>query len=248
MKYLKLIIITLIILNFNSCKKEQSTTQETSTETVSAETENTHLSAEDFSKKISENADAIVLDVGTPQEFLGGHILNAQNISISDDFENRITNLDHNKPVFVYCLSGARSANAAEILQNQGFTKVYNLEAGILSWRAANLPETTDNTVPDNGMTKQDFEKELNTDKMVLVDFYADWCEPCKKMKPYIDEISESMKQQVKVVRINADENKELCKEMNINALPVIKVYKNNAVVWEKIGFVPKEEVLKYLK
>lgn len=237
------------MMSFTSCKKEQPV--ETTIETVSAEeTGVINLSAMDFSQKISENSDAIILDVRTPQEFLGGHIANAQNMNINDDFEEKIKNLDHNKPVFVYCLSGARSSAASQILLNQGFSKIYNLGAGMMDWRAENLPETTDNKVANasKGMTKQDFEKAITSDKIVLVDFYADWCEPCKKMKPYLDEISETMKDNVKVVRINADENKELCKEMNVTALPVLKVYKNNAVVWEKLGFVPKEEVLKNLK
>ncbi len=59
-----------------------------------------------------------------------------------------------------------------------------------------------------------------------IIDFYADWCKPCKMMKPYLDEISEEMKDKVVVYRINADDNPELCKDLAVEALPTIFIYK----------------------
>jgi thioredoxin len=96
-------------------------------------------------------------------------------------------------------------------------------------------------------MTKAQFDAMLVTDKVVLVDFYADWCGPCKKMKPYLEEIKSEMADQVLLIRINADDNQALCKEMKIDALPVLLVYKKQVLTWKNLGFIEKEEVVKEL-
>jgi thioredoxin len=123
------------------------------------------------------------------------------------------------------------------------------MDGGIMKWRGSNMPETTD--IPKattTGMTQADFTKLTNSNKIVLVDFYADWCGPCKKMKPYLEEISKDMADKVEVVRINSDDNQELCKLLNIDALPTLQVYKKNKMTWSNIGFIEKAEVIKQLK
>jgi thioredoxin len=125
---------------------------------------------------------------------------------------------------------------------------VYELSGGIMKWRGVNLPETTENTVVSNGMSKQQFDALLLSDKLVLIDFYADWCAPCKKMKPYLDEISNDMADKVVVIRINADDNQSLCKDLKIDALPVLHLYKNKTPIWTNTGFIEKAEVVKQLK
>lgn len=235
-KYLSIILATVIFL-FNSCTNGQSTPS------------NSSVSAIEFSKKITELPDAIIVDVRTPGEFSQGHLKNAVNYNISSsEFENQIASLNKLKPVLVYCLSGSRSTYAARYMKSKGFNEVYELNGGMMKWRAANLPETTENATATTGISKQQFDKLLVTDKLVLIDYYADWCAPCKKMKPYLDEIAKDMADKVVVVRINADENKALCKEMKIDALPVLQIYKNKILVWSNAGFIEKEEVVKQLK
>jgi thiol-disulfide isomerase/thioredoxin len=68
----------------------------------------------------------------------------------------------------------------------------------------------TANTTLLSGLTKAKYDALLKTDKIVLVDFYADWCGPCKKMKPSIEEIAEEMKDKVVVMRIDADQNPDI--------------------------------------
>jgi len=133
-------------------------------------------------------------------------------------------------------------------MRSDGFKEVYELTGGIMEWRAADLPETTNSTTESTGMSKQQFDALLNSDKLVLVDFYADWCAPCKKMKPYLDEISTEMEDKVVVVRINADDNKQLCKDLKIHALPVLQLYKNKSMTWANTGFIGKEEVVKQIQ
>jgi thioredoxin len=133
-------------------------------------------------------------------------------------------------------------------MRSDGFTQVYEMDGGIMKWRGANLPETTSNTTASTGMTKQQFDALLNSDKLVLIDFYADWCAPCKKMKPYLDEISKDMVSTVTVIRINADDNQTLCKDLKIDALPVLQLYKNKSLTWTNTGFIDKAEVIKQLQ
>ncbi len=208
-----------------------------------------NLAANDFSEKIKEQPSAPIVDVRTPEEFIKGHLVNAKNIDWNNtDFDTKIATLDKSKPVFIYCLSGGRSSSAATKMRNDGFKEVYELTGGIMKWRAANLPETTDNASSSSGMTKSQFDELLNSDKIIVIDFYADWCTPCKKMKPYLEEITKKMADKVNVIRINADDNQDLCKELKIDALPFLQVYRNKQLTWNNAGFLEKEEVLKHLK
>lgn len=234
----QLFSIVLVSILLYSCTNAQSNS-----------TDKTQLSAIEFADKLKELPTALVVDVRTPEEFSKGHLINAKNYDWrGNEFEKQIEPLDKSKPVFVYCLSGSRSAAAAKQMRTEGFKNVYELSGGIMKWRGANLPETTDNNVLPKGMNKQKFDSFLNSDKLVLIDFYADWCEPCKRMKPYLEEISTEMATKVSVIRINADENQDLCKELKIDALPVLQLYNNTALIWVNTGFIEKEKVVKRLQ
>ena len=234
MKNYLIILLVASSFIFNSCSNAQTT--------------NTNLSATEFSDKIKTLPEAPIIDVRTPEEFSKGHLQLANNYDWNgDDFQTQISKLDKSKPVFVYCLSGGRSSSAADQMRSDGFKQVYELNGGILKWRGANLPETTNNTTATKGMNKQQFDELLNSDKLVLIDFYADWCGPCKKMKPYLDEISKDMADKVVVIRINADDNQKLCKELKIDALPVLQLYKNKTMTWTNTGYISKDAVMKHL-
>lgn len=212
-------------------------------------TGNTSLPATEYAEKIKQAPAAPVVDVRTPEEFAKGHLQNAVNINWNgSDFQNQIAQLDKSKPVFVYCLSGKRSAAAASKMRSDGFKTVYELDGGIMKWRAASLPEVTSTISDKSGLSKDQFDALLKSSKPVLIDFYADWCEPCKKMKPYLDEIESTMKDNVQVIRINADDNKKLCQELKIETLPVLRLYKNTSLVWSTTGYIAKEDIVKVLK
>jgi len=208
----------------------------------------TDLSPAEFSKQLKETENPTVLDVRTPGEFAEGHIQNALNIDWNGaNFDAQVSKLDKKSPVFVYCLSGGRSASAASQLRTLGFTKVLELDGGMMGWRSAGLPETTDARVlKKSGMSLVEFEKMLQTDKVVLVDFYAEWCGPCKKMKPYLEAIEKDMPN-VKVVRLDVDKHTELANSLKILELPTIRVFKQGKVVWEKTGFVEKDVIVENL-
>lgn len=76
-----------------------------------------------------------LVDVRTPEEYGASHLKNAQNICVTeDDFEEKVKGLDRSKPVYVYCKKGGRSAKAAKILAEMGFTEIYDLQGGITAW------------------------------------------------------------------------------------------------------------------
>jgi thioredoxin 1 len=202
----------------------------------------------DFQKKISELQNAPIIDVRTPDEFNKSHLKNAINININDEnFGNLINKLDKNKPVLLYCLSGSRSAYAARFMRSQGFKEIYDLSGGMITWRAAGLPETSGKTSTVAEMNLFQFNNLLNTDKLVLVDVYADWCAPCKKMAPSLDEIKKEMEGKVSIVRINADQHKNLVKDLKVSALPTLLLYKNKKLIWSNAGFLTKDEIISHL-
>jgi thioredoxin len=199
-----------------------------------------------YAEKIKTTPNAQVLDVRTPEEFSGEHLPNAVNVNWNgDDFETKAAEFDKSKPVFVYCKIGGRSKQAANKLSEMGFTKVYDLDGGILKWTAEGFGEKSDRII---GMCSQEYGEMLNTDKLVLVDFYAKWCEPCKKMTPYLDKMSAEMKDKVTIVKLDADEHKTLMAEMKIDSLPTLMLYKDKKIVWQHQGFISEDELKKQLQ
>lgn len=209
----------------------------------------TILPEKEFQQKMTELPNAPLLDVRTPEEFAKGHLAHAKNWNWTDgQFKQKVGELDSAKPVFIYCLSGGRSGAAVSLLRSKGFTQVYEMQGGIMKWNAADLPlETTEGVDAPAGMSMSDFEALYDTDKVVLVDFYADWCAPCKRMKPSLDEISRDMADKVTVVRVDADANPALCYKLGVVALPVLHVYKNKQLTWQNTGYIGKERVLQEL-
>ena len=207
------------------------------------------MPAKEFQQKMAELPSAPLLDVRTPEEFSKGHLAHALNWHWTDgQFKQKFGELDPTQPVFVYCLCGGRSGAAVGMLQSKGFTQVYELQGGIMKWNAANLPvEIAEGAKAPGGMSKADFEALYDKDKVVLVDFYADWCAPCKRMKPYLDEISKDMSDKVTVVRVDADANPALCKELGVDALPVLHVYKGKRLTWQNTGYIGKDAVVQQL-
>lgn len=98
------------------------------------------LSVSEFSSKVTESG-IITLDVRTPGEFNEGHIEGASLIDFqSGNFENEIASLDKNQTYAVYCRSGNRSGEAVKVMTEAGFTKLYNLDGGVIDWASAGLP------------------------------------------------------------------------------------------------------------
>ena len=97
-------------------------------------------------------------------------------------------------------------------------------------------------------VNKDNFEEEvLKSDKKVLVDFWADWCGPCKMLSPVIDKLAEEL-EDVKVCKVNVDTEPKISIEYNIMSIPTLLVFENCVEVNRSVGLVSKEEVLELLK
>lgn len=95
-------------------------------------------------------------------------------------------------------------------------------------------------------LTSSNYKDEVeSTDKIVLIDFFATWCSPCKIMSPIVDDIASSNKEKVKVCKVDIDKQSSLSKRFNVSSIPAIFIMKNNKVITSFIGVQTKDVIQK---
>lgn len=202
------------------------------------------LSPQKFEKAVSgENVQ--LLDVRTHDEYQSGYILNAMQADWNnrEEFTERIKALDKSKPVYIYCLSGGRSAAAQKWMLENGFTSVINLKGGINAWKQAQLT-----IVAEMQADLFDLDKALKNytaDQKVLVDIGATWCPPCRKMLPIVEELKT---ENYPVVVVDGGSQTQICSEYNVSAFPTFIVFQNGKEIARKEGVVTKEELMELIK
>jgi rhodanese-related sulfurtransferase len=200
------------------------------------------LTVADFEKEI--NKDSVqLLDVRTPGEYANGHLKNTllANWNDAKEFDRRIAFVDKNKPVYVYCLSGGRSAAAAEKMRKEGYLQVYELDGGINAWKAAEKPLVGKNNAP--AMTIEAFNAAIQSSATVLVDFGAEWCPPCKKMEPILKSLQAHQAEKYTLLKVDGGHDDAILKQYHITALPVFILFKNGKQVWRRDGTATEEEI-----
>lgn len=203
------------------------------------------ISVDQFEKKLAETPGAQLIDVRTAEEYADGHLKNSVNMNVNrEDHKQMYATLDKNKPVFVYCKAGSRSARAASIMQDMGFREIYNLDGGIMSWDNAGKPIENGSAPKPAGMTANDFNKLVAVKNYVLVDYNAQWCAPCKKMMPVLESLVQKKKDKLTLLKIDADDNKALLKEKGIAGIPYLELYLDGKLVWKHDGFIEEQQLL----
>jgi thioredoxin 1 len=103
--------------------------------------------------------------------------------------------------------------------------------------------------MPTHAVTDDTFDSEVkNSDIPVVVDFWAEWCGPCKQIGPALEEISDEMAGKVKVVKVNVDENMQVAASLNVRGIPALFLFKDGQVVSNKTGAAPKAALQSWIE
>jgi rhodanese-related sulfurtransferase/glutaredoxin len=202
------------------------------------------LEADQFANKI-ETSHPQVLDVRTAGEYQSGHLKNALQADWlnKDQFIERVKYLDKSKPVLVYCASGVRSAAAASWLKKNGFPDVQNLKGGLVAWKMAGKQLDQVSSAPQ--LSIDTYRSLAASADLVLVDFGAEWCPPCKQMEPILQQLIKEKGNQFKLVKVDGGNDIEVMKSQKVEALPVFIVYQKGKEVWRKQGVVSLADLQK---
>jgi thioredoxin 1 len=199
---------------------------------------------------LSENG--VIVDVRTSQEYSRGHIEGSTLISVSDrEFVNKISLLQKNKPVYLYCLTGSRSRSAANYMAKIGFSKVYNLQRGIIDWNHCGFPTVQSKvTIASKSIkySEQSFQELINAKKVVLIDFHAPWCAPCKKMRPVIEKLAKEYKGKANVEKVDVEANKPITETYKVQTIPGFVLFIEGQKVWSHTGMITYDELSKTLQ
>ena len=98
-------------------------------------------------------------------------------------------------------------------------------------------------------LTAKNFKEEvLDSNKPVLVDFWATWCGPCRMIAPIIEEVANDYDGKIKVGKVNVDEQEELAVKYGISSIPTLLLFKNGEVAKKTLGYMPKDAVVKFIE
>lgn len=209
------------------------------------------ISPAEVQKLIQQDASVQLLDVRTPEEVAGG-VIGQPTIANynANELAGAISKLDKNKPVVVYCYAGGRSASAADELAKAGFKKIYDIKGGIRAWTESGLPVNAAGAKPKSKASTNvaaELEQLLASGKPVLIDFYAPWCGPCKKMAPTLEKLAKE-NPDVKILKVNTDENQELARMYKVEEIPTLVSMKQGKVTGRNIGMQSEATLAQLIK
>ena len=197
-------------------------------------------------KELLDLGEGVIIDVRTPNEFCSGHIKDATNLDYySADFLDKLKIIQRDVPIYVYCRSGGRSLAAAKKMEELGFSNIFNLKKGISSWNSENLKtiksESVKNIVHPSFNISQ-IRSYLKKNEVVVLYFNTEWCVPCRKMKPIIDDVKSEFSN-LKFILVDADTNKNIMNEFKVVGIPVVIIFKDNIETFRNIGIISKKDL-----
>jgi len=93
-----------------------------------------------------------------------------------------------------------------------------------------------------------DFRDIVASKKLVLIDFFAEWCAPCKTLAPILKEIANELGDEVRIIKIDIDKNPVLAQKLNVRSVPTLIIYKEESLLWRQSGLIPKSQLIKVLR
>ena len=97
-------------------------------------------------------------------------------------------------------------------------------------------------------MTAEDFHKKIKTEQRILIDFYADWCEPCKMLDVILDEVGQNLTGRVSILKIDLDESEELKKAYDMMSVPTLMLFIDGELRWRMAGFMMAGDLTRKLE
>ncbi len=97
-------------------------------------------------------------------------------------------------------------------------------------------------------LDESNFEKEINEDIPVLVDFWAEWCAPCRAIAPILEDIEKEHSEKIKIAKLNVDENPDIASKYKIFSIPTLVIFKNGRELGRMVGAAPKSKVLQFIE
>ena len=92
------------------------------------------------------------------------------------------------------------------------------------------------------------FNSIINTDHLVLIDFYADWCGPCKALAPILKDVKKDLKDSIKIIKIDVDKNQTLAAKYQVRGVPTMMLFKNGKQLWRQSGVLQKNDIISIIK
>ncbi|MBU2928314.1 thioredoxin [Winogradskyella psychrotolerans] len=92
------------------------------------------------------------------------------------------------------------------------------------------------------------FSEIINQDQPVLVDFFADWCGPCKMLSPVLKQVKEALGDDVSIIKIDVDKNQSLASKYQVRGVPTMLLFKNGKQVWRQSGVLQKDDIINVIK
>lgn len=201
-----------------------------------------------FQHHVAEDSAVQLLDVRTGAEFSAGYIRGALHANWNDrtEFARRVSFLDKNRTVYVYCLAGGRSTAAGIWLRKQGFSRVIELKGGLIAWQTAKL-ELVGTHSERSTFTPDSLNQLISQNKRVLIDFGAAWCPPCRKMEPILKQLETDSSLHFKLIKVDGGKDQELVNAYQVTSLPVFIVIQNGKPIWRRDGIASLAELKEIL-
>ncbi|AYL95124.1 thioredoxin domain-containing protein [Mucilaginibacter celer] len=228
MKNLKIVLLALLIIVTGGVKAQSPKL----------------LSLEAFATKLKQAKEPQILDARSAEEFAQNHIKGATNVDAkAADYQQKLDALDKGKPTFVYSIANGRSTVLSRELRAKGFKDVEELPGGLANWIGSGYPiiSTTKKGV---SLSRSQFNELVASSPEVLVDFGSKYCGACKKLVPVLDSLKANKAFSPKVISIEVYDNTSLTKDLKVNVLPTLVLYKKGKEVWKKQGFSSTFQVI----